>query len=64
MIEYQTTLEGVEPRPSQTEYGAMVLAMRERFGFARTLKVAHWIKYGEELAVERAKGIRDTREAA
>lgn len=61
---YQTTIEGIrEPLPSETEYGAMVLRMRDELGFARTLKVAHWIKHGEELAVERAKGMQ-TREAA
>lgn len=61
---YQTTIEGIEPRPSETEYGAMVLRLRERFGWAWPWKHAHWLHEGEQMAIERSQGLRTTREAA
>lgn len=60
----QIVLPGIEPRDSETEYGRMVLRLRERLGWADALKVMHWVKYGEELAAERAKVIQQVRDAA
>lgn len=60
---YQITIEGIDPRPSQTEYGAMVLRLEKRFGIAWVLKHAHWLREGEDRAIGRMKKLK-TREAA
>lgn len=60
---YQTTIEGIrEPLPSETEYGAMVLRLADRFGIAWVWKHAHWLHEGEQRAIERAQGLRTTKE--
>lgn len=72
-MSYQGTIPGIEPRPQDTPYGAMVLELRARFGFTWPLRIAHWIQYGERnarvtqcnaRAVQRAHGNAVIREEA
>lgn len=60
---YQTTIEGIDPRPSDTAYGAYLLRLRQRYGWARVLRRAHTIRRAWEGRRQRIQ-TREDKEAA
>lgn len=47
----QYTMPGIHPHDTDTAWGRLTCGLAARFGWAWVWKRAHWLAYGEGLAV-------------